>query len=54
MNDSFLTEFPPAEQEQRRKINALMEDWKKELAGARVRFRDDGKYYAGSDYFYAD
>jgi hypothetical protein len=29
MNDSLLAEFPLAEQEQRRKINALMEDWKK-------------------------
>jgi hypothetical protein len=54
MNDSFLTQFPPAEQEQRRKINALMEAWKKELSGVQVLFREDGKYYAGSEYFCAD
>jgi hypothetical protein len=31
MNDPIFAEFPPAEQEQRRKINALMEAWKQAL-----------------------
>jgi hypothetical protein len=54
MNDSILSEFPPAEQEQRRKINALMEDWAKVLAEARVLSKGDGKTYAGSDFFCPD
>jgi hypothetical protein len=54
MKDSFLAEFPPAEQEQRRKIEALMDAWRKKLSKARVQFKDDGEYYAGSEYFCAD
>jgi hypothetical protein len=54
MKDSFLAEFPPDEQEQRRKINALMDDWRKQLSTVKVRFKDDGQNYAGSEYFCAN
>jgi hypothetical protein len=54
MNDPIFAEFPPSEHEQRRRLNALMEDWMKALAEAQVWFEEEGKYYAGSEFFCAD
>jgi hypothetical protein len=54
MNESFLEQFPASERNQRRKIEALMDAWKKELSTARVRFKDDGEYYSGDNFFCAD
>jgi hypothetical protein len=53
MDDPIFAEFPPAEQEQRRKINALMEDWANGLAGVQVE-PGDGESYPGSEVFCPD
>jgi hypothetical protein len=54
MNESFIMEFPPAEQEQRRKIDALMDAWRQEVSTAQVLCKGDGEYYSGSKLFCAD
>jgi hypothetical protein len=51
MNTSI---FPPAERPLRARLDALMSDWKSEVARSQVVFRGDGKTYSGADYFCAD
>jgi hypothetical protein len=46
--------FPPDERPLRARLDALMSDWKREVAQSRVVFREDGKAYSGADYFCAD
>jgi hypothetical protein len=51
MNLSF---FPSTEHPLRSRLDALMADWKRELAQSKVVFRGDGKEYSGAGYFCAD
>jgi hypothetical protein len=46
--------FPPDERPLRSRLDALMSDWKREVARSQVVFREDGKAYSGADYFCAD
>jgi hypothetical protein len=49
-----LSLFPPEERPLRASLDALMSDWKREVAQSQVVFREDGKSYSGADYFCAD
>jgi hypothetical protein len=54
MADGILRLFPPEEKDKRKEINALMKDWKAEIAEAIVKQKDKQRSRRGADYFNSD
>ncbi|MDR1252914.1 MAG: hypothetical protein LBK62_12260 [Treponema sp.] len=50
----FSHPYPIDELPQKRRLDGLMADWKKQLAPYRVFFRDDGKLYPAETFFASD
>jgi curved DNA-binding protein CbpA len=49
-----LYPYPPDDLPKKRRLDSLMDDWKKQLAPYQVLFRDDGKLYPAESFFAAD
>lgn len=49
-----LYPYPSGELPQKRRLDSLMADWKKQLSPYKVLFRDDGKMYPAESFFASD